>query len=47
MTVPQMARAGSVLNVLFILLITALTYTLVIAVFDVTLGTMPSWAGRP
>jgi sodium-dependent dicarboxylate transporter 2/3/5 len=43
--IPDMARAGSVLNLLFVLLITGLTYTLVLAVFDVTLGTVPPWAG--
>ncbi len=42
--VPQMARAGIVLNMLFLLLITALTYTLVLLVFDVHLGVVPAWA---
>lgn len=43
-TVPQMARAGLVLNLLFIAAITLLTYTLVLAVFGVEVGTIPAWA---
>ena len=34
-SIPQMARAGVALNLLFIGLITALTYTLVVAVFGI------------
>ncbi len=44
-TIPQMARAGIVLNFLFIALITVLAYTIMLAVFGVSLGTVPSWAG--
>ncbi|MEX0907627.1 MAG: DASS family sodium-coupled anion symporter [Gemmatimonadota bacterium] len=43
-TIPQMARAGLLLNVLFIGLITALVYTLVLTAFGVSVGTMPEWA---
>lgn len=47
LTIPQMARAGIWLNVLFILLITVLTYTLVFPVFNVEPGTVPVWATTP
>ncbi len=43
-TIPQMARAGLVLNILFIVLVTVLAYTLVPAAFDVVPGTIPGWA---
>src|SRR5690606_35087225 len=39
-TVPQMARAGIWLNALFIVLITILTYSLVLIAFGVELGTL-------
>lgn len=42
-TVPQMARAGLWLNVLFIVAITVLVYTLVLAVFGVEPGVIPGW----
>ncbi len=44
LTVPQMARAGIWLNVLFVLLAVGVTYTLAGVVFDMDLGTVPSWA---
>ena len=44
-TIPQMARAGLALNLLFILLITALAYTVLLAALGVTPGTLPGWAG--
>ena len=44
MTIPQMARAGLILNVLFVLLITLLTTTLVSLVFGVEFGVLPDWA---
>jgi sodium-dependent dicarboxylate transporter 2/3/5 len=44
LTIPQMVRAGSVLNILFVLLLTAFAYTLVTLVFDVQLGVVPAWA---
>jgi len=45
-TVPQMSRAGFWLNLLFILLITGLTYSAVLLVFGVHLGVLPAWAAR-
>lgn len=43
-TIPQMARAGIFIMLLFILLVTILTYTLVILVFKVEIGILPLWA---
>ncbi len=40
----QMVRAGSVLNVVSIILVTLLSYLLVPAVFDVQMGVIPDWA---
>ena len=42
-TIPQMARAGIWLNMLFIALITLIVYTLVLVAFGVELGTLPAW----
>jgi sodium-dependent dicarboxylate transporter 2/3/5 len=44
LTIPQMVRAGGVLNLIFVLLLTAFAYTLVTLVFDVQLGVVPVWA---
>ncbi len=43
--IPQMTKAGIWLNLLFIVLITALAYSLVLLVFDVEIGVVPPWAG--
>lgn len=43
-SIRQMVRAGAVLNVLFILLTTALALTLGLWVFGVELGALPAWA---
>jgi len=43
-TIPQMARAGLILNLLFIFLISLAGYVLVVLVFGVELGTVPPWA---
>ncbi len=43
-TIPQMVRSGFGLNILGIILVTALTYALVIPVFDVVLNEIPAWA---
>lgn len=43
-TVPQMTRAGWWLNLTFIALIVALTYSLVLLAFDVQPGVLPAWA---
>lgn len=45
-TIPQMVRAGLVLNLIFIALITAAGYALVAIVFGVIPGVVPEWAGR-
>ena len=45
LTIPDMARAGLLLNVLFVVLITGVTYLLVLTVFGITLGEVPPWAG--
>ncbi len=42
--IPQMTRAGIWLNLLFIVLITALAYTLLRLVFEVQIGLVPAWA---
>ncbi len=44
-TIPQMARAGLALNLLFIVLITILAYTVMLAAFGVVPGQVPGWAG--
>lgn len=44
-TIPQMARAGVALNLLFITLITALAYTVMLLAFGVTPGQLPGWVG--
>ncbi|HET6567389.1 MAG TPA: DASS family sodium-coupled anion symporter, partial [Rhodothermales bacterium] len=45
-SIGQMARAGIWLNVAFALLITLLTYTLVLLAFHVTPGVLPDWAAQ-
>lgn len=44
MTIPQMARAGFLLNLACIVVITALTYTLVVFLFGIEIGVVPEWA---
>jgi len=39
-----MARAGIVLNLLFVVLIALVTYTLAPLVLGIELGTLPGWA---
>ncbi len=43
-TIPQMARAGIALNLVFIGIVTLLTYLLLPLVFDVSFGAVPDWA---
>lgn len=43
-TIPQMSRVGLWLNLLFIVVVTALAYALLGVTFGVDLGTVPSWA---
>ncbi len=42
-TIPQMVRSGFGLNIIGIVLTVALTYLLVVPVFDVVIGTLPNW----
>ncbi len=44
MTIPEMARAGLVLNIMFSIIITTLAYVLLMWVFDVQVGIVPMWA---
>ncbi|MFB6248811.1 MAG: DASS family sodium-coupled anion symporter [Salinibacter sp.] len=44
LTIPQMSRVGVWLNLLFIVVVTALAYGLLGVAFGVELGTVPSWA---
>jgi sodium-dependent dicarboxylate transporter 2/3/5 len=43
-TIPQMARAGILLNILFIALITVIVYTMVLIAFGAELDVLPAWA---
>lgn len=43
-TIPQMARAGFVLNLLCIAVIPLLSYLILLAAFGVTPGVLPAWA---
>jgi sodium-dependent dicarboxylate transporter 2/3/5 len=43
-TIAQMARAGLLLNIAGIVLVTALTYSLIMLVFDIKIGVSPPWA---
>lgn len=43
-TIPQMARAGIVLNLIGVLLVTAVTYFLAVPVFGITFDQPPVWA---
>ena len=43
-TIRQMARAGLVLNILFLILVTALTYLMLPIAFGVEVGVIPPWA---
>ncbi|MBT8445536.1 MAG: DASS family sodium-coupled anion symporter [Gammaproteobacteria bacterium] len=43
-TIPQMARAGVWLNLLALVVVTALTYSLALSVFGIDLGEVPPWA---
>jgi sodium-dependent dicarboxylate transporter 2/3/5 len=42
--IPQMARAGVLLNLIGVVLITALIYTIAIPLFGIVLGEVPVWA---
>ncbi len=43
-TIPQMARAGFALNVMGVVLVTALAYLFIIPIFSISVGELPSWA---
>jgi sodium-dependent dicarboxylate transporter 2/3/5 len=43
-TIPQMVKSGFGLNLIGIVLVTVLTYALVVPVFDVVLNELPAWA---
>jgi len=43
LTIPQMARAGFLLNIAGIVLVTALTYTVILGVFGIDVGVVPDW----
>ncbi len=43
-SIPKMARAGLGLNILGIILITALTYLLILPAFQIVLNVIPAWA---
>lgn len=46
--IPQMARAGFALNLIAVVLVTALVYASIIPLYGVELGTLPAWAaGKP
>ncbi len=42
-TIPQMARNGIGLNIMGVILVTILTYLLVIPAFDIAIGVLPEW----
>lgn len=46
-TIPQMSRAGLWLNMLFIILLSIATLTLISYVFGIELNTVPEWAINP
>ncbi len=43
-TIPEMSKAGLWLNFVFILLLTAFTFTLISYIFGIDVGVVPSWA---
>jgi sodium-dependent dicarboxylate transporter 2/3/5 len=43
-TIPQMARAGAVLNLAFLFIIVIIAHAVLPVAFDVHLGEMPAWA---
>src|SRR5690606_17964706 len=44
MSIPQMARAGFLLNVASVIVVTVVTYTLVAFLFGIEIGVVPDWA---
>jgi sodium-dependent dicarboxylate transporter 2/3/5 len=43
-TIPQMMKTGFLLNAVAVILVTLLTYFLIIPVFQIEIGQIPSWA---
>ncbi|NUM55887.1 MAG: DASS family sodium-coupled anion symporter [Candidatus Hydrogenedentes bacterium] len=43
-TIPQMMRAGFILNVIAAVLVTLLAYFVIVPVFQITIGEVPDWA---
>ncbi len=46
-SVPQMARAGLLVNLVGVLLVTLVTYFLAVPVFDIAFDQLPAWATAP
>lgn len=46
-TIPQMARAGFVLNLVGVVLVVLITYFVVIPVLNITPGELPAWSQSP
>lgn len=44
-TIPEMSKAGLWLNIIFIILLTILSFTILTWFFGVEIGTLPGWAG--
>jgi sodium-dependent dicarboxylate transporter 2/3/5 len=42
-TIPQMARSGFGLNLVGIVVTVAVTYLLVMPIFDIVIGELPAW----
>ena len=47
LSVPQMARAGVLLNIIGVVLVTLITYFIAVPVFGIVFGEMPVWATQP
>ena len=46
-SIPQMAKAGILLNLIGVVLVTLLVYFVAVPFLDITLGEMPAWAAPP
>jgi sodium-dependent dicarboxylate transporter 2/3/5 len=47
LTIPQMARAGLLINLMGAVLVTLFTYYVAVPVFGVDLGALPAWIPQP
>jgi sodium-dependent dicarboxylate transporter 2/3/5 len=43
-TIPQMMRTGLVLDIIAVILVTLLTYFVIVPVFQIRFGEIPAWA---